>query len=188
MENEEASERAKPTAELDDMEETKPSGKEDNTYAEGPTPSIPALLSSPDGGYGWVVVVCSMLINAHTFGLVAAYGVVLSYYLATDYFPGTTVTTYAFIGGLQLSQAVLTAPLATYLVRVFGTRACLFTGVFFQTLSLVTSSFAKQAYQIVLSEGKIVSTLSTTESDDYCCSQFHALSTLQWSVRGERSL
>jgi hypothetical protein len=114
-----------------------------------------SAMASPDGGYGWVVVTCSMLINAHTFGLVAVYGVILSYYLEANYFPGTTKTTYAFIGGLQLSQAVLTAPLSTYLVRAFGTRACLFTGVFFQALSLVSSSFAKKAWQIVLSEGVV---------------------------------
>ena len=120
-----------------------------------PNFSQESAVASPDGGYGWVVVVCSMLINAHTFGLVAVYGVILSYYLETNYFPGTSKTTYAFIGGLQLSQAVLTAPLSTYLVRAFGTRACLFTGVFFQALSLVTSSFAKKAWQIVLSEGVV---------------------------------
>jgi MFS family permease len=153
MKNGEATERAQPPAESHGVQETKSSPGENNTNTESPTLAQPPAINSQDGGYGWVVVVCSMLINAHTYGLVAAYGVVLSYYLKTDYFPGTTVTTYAFIGGLQLSQAVLTAPLATYLVRVCGTRACLFTGVLFQTLSLVTSSFAKQAYQIVLSEG-----------------------------------
>lgn len=151
-------ERSTPASEpfeLRDM--TSPASNDAETHAnpqiEPPNSPQGSPVASPDGGYGWVVVVCSLLINAHTYGLVAAYGVVLSYYLKTDYFPGTTKITYAFIGGLQLSQAVILAPLATYLVRTFGTRVCLFTGVFFQALSLVTSSFSKEAYQIVLSQG-----------------------------------
>lgn len=102
-----------------------------------------------DGGYGWVCVACSLLINAHTWGIVASYGIFLSFYVAHQTFRGS----YAYIGGLTLCQAVLTAPLATFLVKKFGTRSCLFTGIFFQTLGLVAASFAKEDYQIILSQG-----------------------------------
>lgn len=107
----------------------------------------------PDGGYGWVCVACSMMINAHTWGTVASYGVVLAYYLSHDYFPGTTPTTYAFIGTLYLSQGLLISPVATYLVRRFGTHTCLLTGVVLQTAGLLSASFAKQGYQVVLAQG-----------------------------------
>lgn len=43
--------------------------------------------------------------------------------------------------------------MATFLVRKFGTRSCLFTGIFFQTLGLVAASFATEDYQIILSQG-----------------------------------
>lgn len=102
-----------------------------------------------DGGYGWVCVVCSLLINAHTWGIVASYGVFLSYYVAHNTFESS----YAYVGGLTLCQAVLTAPVATFLVRRFGTRSSLFTGIFFQTLGLISASFAKKDYQIILSQG-----------------------------------
>src|ERR1700760_9512 len=96
------------------LNQSKPQDVEDQTE-QTPTPLR-------DGGYGWVCVGCNLMINAHTWGIVASYGVVLSYYLTHHTFPGTTSTTYAFIGGLFLSQGVLTAPLATYLVRKFGTH------------------------------------------------------------------
>ena len=39
------------------------------------------------------------------------------------------------------------------MVHHFGTRTCLYTGVFFETLSLIGASFAKEKYQIVLAQG-----------------------------------
>ncbi|KAJ5983797.1 hypothetical protein N7481_005896 [Penicillium waksmanii] len=101
----------------------------------------------PDGGYGWVCVACVFWINAHT------YGVFLSYYLSHDVFPNTSALAYAFTGGLSISCALLVAPLATHLIHVLGTRFVLNLGVFFQTLSLIGSSFATQKWHIFLSQG-----------------------------------
>ena len=107
----------------------------------------------PDGGYGWICVVCNFLINGHTWGINSTYGVFLSYYLSHDYFPNTSPLVYAFIGGLSISQAMLIAPFATRVVHTYGTRICLHVGIFFQTLSLIGASFAKKKYQIILSQG-----------------------------------
>ena len=52
-----------------------------------------------------------------------------------------------------MSQAMLVAPLATRIIHLFGTRVCLLTGVFFETLSLIGASFCKQKYQIILAQG-----------------------------------
>jgi len=90
---------------------------------------------------------------AHTWGINSTYGVFLSNYLNNDYFPDTSALTYAFIGGLSISQAVLIAPFATQIIHLYGTKVCLHLGVFFQTLSLVGASFARQKYQIVLAQG-----------------------------------
>jgi MFS family permease len=73
--------------------------------------------------------------------------------LNNDYFPDTSALTYAFIGGLSISQAMLVAPLATRLIHLYGTKVCLNLGVFFETLSLVGASFATKKYQIILSQG-----------------------------------
>ncbi|PWY80629.1 MFS general substrate transporter [Aspergillus heteromorphus CBS 117.55] len=89
----------------------------------------------PDGGYGW------------------SYGVFLSYYLSSNVFPNTSALSYAFTGGLSISCALLVAPLATHLIHLCGTRTVLNLGVFFETLSLIGSSFATQRWHIFLSQG-----------------------------------
>ena len=107
----------------------------------------------PDGGYGWVCVACNFLINAHTWGINSSYGVFLAHYLANNTFPDTSSLEYAFVGGLSISMAMLIAPVATKTIHLCGTRTCLFIGVFLQTLSLIGSSFAKQIWQLFLSQG-----------------------------------
>ncbi|KAL2810455.1 major facilitator superfamily domain-containing protein [Aspergillus granulosus] len=107
----------------------------------------------PDGGYGWVCVASVFWINAHTWGINSSYGVFLAHYLTNDVFPNTSPLMYAFTGGLSISCALLIAPLATYLIHLFGTRAVLNLGVFFETLSLIGSSFVTQRWQIFLSQG-----------------------------------
>lgn len=90
---------------------------------------------------------------AHTWGVNSSYGVFLAYYLNNNYFPNTSALTYAFIGGLSISQAMMIAPLATHVIHLYGTRVCLHLGVFFETLSLIGASFATQKYQLILSQG-----------------------------------
>jgi MFS family permease len=121
---------------------------------ETPNTTTPAKDDvPPDGGYGWVCVACNFMINGHTWGINSTYGVFLSYYLSHTYFPDTSALAYAFIGGLSMSIALLIAPLATRSIHYFGTHTTLYIGVFFQTLSLISSSFATQKWQIILSQG-----------------------------------
>lgn len=68
-------------------------------------------------------------------------------------FPNTSSLAYAFVGGLSISCCLLVAPLATYLIQLYGTRFVLNLGVFFETLSLIGSSFASQKWHIFLSQG-----------------------------------
>jgi MFS family permease len=107
----------------------------------------------PNGGYGWVIVACIATINAHTWGLNSSYGVFLAYYLANNVFPGATRLEYAFVGGLSISQALMVSPVATMTTRVFGTRTTLLIGVFLETISLIGASFAKEIWQLFLSQG-----------------------------------
>lgn len=82
-----------------------------------------------------------------------SYGVFLSYYLSHNVFPNTSTLAYAFTGGLSISCALLIAPLATYLIGLFGTRFVLNLGVFFETLSMIGASFAYEKWHIFLSQG-----------------------------------
>ncbi|PLB53697.1 MFS general substrate transporter, partial [Aspergillus steynii IBT 23096] len=116
----------------------------------------PEPISPPEfreGGYGWVCVACTFLMNAHTWGINAAYGVFLAYYLSTDIFPGTSALEYAFVGGLSISCAMFIAPLATYLDQRISTRFVLNLGAILEALSLITTSFVKTDWQLFLSQG-----------------------------------
>ncbi|CAD0114892.1 unnamed protein product [Aureobasidium uvarum] len=108
---------------------------------------------APNGGYGWVCVACVAIINAHTWGLNSSYGVFLAYYLANDVFPGATYLEFAFVGSLSIACALLVSPVATIFTRKFGTKTTLFTGVAFETASLIGASFASQIWQLFLSQG-----------------------------------
>lgn len=112
-----------------------------------------AAEEPPNGGYGWVCVICVFLINAHTWGLNSSYGVFLAHYLDTDAYPGATRLDFAFVGGLSISMAMAIAPVATLTTRKFGTRVTLFLGIFFETFALIGASFASQIWQLFLSQG-----------------------------------
>ncbi|KAG9691366.1 putative monocarboxylate transporter, partial [Aureobasidium melanogenum] len=135
-------------------EKESPPGVVVNTE-QPPSDVVPAAEPppAPNGGYGWVCVVCVALINGHTWGLNSSYGVFLSYYLANNVFPGATYLEFAFVGSLSIACALLVSPVATIFTRKFGTRTTLFTGVAFETASLIGASFAKQIWQLFLSQG-----------------------------------
>ncbi|KAL9127288.1 MAG: hypothetical protein Q9217_003803 [Psora testacea] len=107
----------------------------------------------PDGGYGWVCVACTAMINAHTWGINSSYGIFLAYYLANNYYSGASSLEFAFIGGLSISQALLISPLVTYITRVYGTRYTLLAGVGLETIALVGASFTHEIWQLFLSQG-----------------------------------
>jgi MFS family permease len=123
----------------------------DPEQAPQPAPKLEDV--APDGGYGWVVVACLFLINAHTWGINSSYGVFLAHYLALNTYPGATPLEYAFIGGLSIAMCLSVSPVATISTREFGTRVTLFIGVFLQTVALLGASWSKEIWQLFLSQG-----------------------------------
>ncbi|KAH7312498.1 putative MFS transporter [Stachybotrys elegans] len=107
----------------------------------------------PNGGYGWVCTICVALINAHTWGINASYGVFLAHYLSTDTYPGATYLQYAFVGGLSISCALLVSPIATLSTRHFGTHVTLSIGTALQAAGMIGASFATTIWHLFLSQG-----------------------------------
>ncbi|KAG9586619.1 putative monocarboxylate transporter, partial [Aureobasidium melanogenum] len=66
---------------------------------------------------------------------------------------GATYLEFAFVGSLSIACALLVSPVATIVTRKFGTKTTLFTGVAFETASLIGASFANQIWQLFLSQG-----------------------------------
>ncbi|KAJ5129933.1 uncharacterized protein N7515_005972 [Penicillium bovifimosum] len=107
----------------------------------------------PEGGYGWVCVVSVFLINAHTWGINGAFGVILSFYISENEFPGTSFLVYAAVSGLSISCALLIAPIVTYLTPVLPNRTLIILGAFLVSASLIGASFTTQSWQLWLSQG-----------------------------------
>ena len=98
-------------------------------------------------------MVCVFLINAHTWGVNAAWGVFLAYYLSASTFSNASHLEYALIGGLSISQALMVTPFVAISNEKFGTRITLLIGTLLVAASMLTSSFATQVWQLFLSQG-----------------------------------
>lgn len=96
---------------------------------------------------------CVFLINAHTWGVNAAWGVFLAYYLSASTFANASHLEYALIGGLSISQALMVTPFVAISNERFGTRSTLIIGTVLVAASMLTSSFATQVWQLFLSQG-----------------------------------
>jgi MFS family permease len=82
-----------------------------------------------------------------------SYSVYLAYYLSHNKFPGGTPLDFAFIGGFNFAFALLVAPLATLLTRLYGVRGPMFVGVVLLPSGFIGASFATKIWHLYLSQG-----------------------------------
>ncbi|KAI1608788.1 major facilitator superfamily domain-containing protein [Exophiala viscosa] len=66
---------------------------------------------------------------------------------------GTREITYAFIGGVSISQITFVAPLVTYFSGRYGTRPTLAVGIVLETAGLIGASFATKVWHLFLAQG-----------------------------------
>lgn len=136
---------------------TSPADSEDSQAREGTVLTrANDDITPPDGGYGWVVVFAIANLNGFTWGIAASYGVYLSHYLDSNYFPGATPLDYAFIGGIEFGAALLIAPACTVLVREVGRSIVMTAGVLMFAGGFIAASFAKEIWQLYLSQGVLI--------------------------------
>ncbi|KAH6654198.1 MFS transporter, MCP family, solute carrier family 16, member 6 [Truncatella angustata] len=110
----------------------------------------------PDGGYGWVCVLAQFLINGFTWGVAASYSVYLAYFLSHDLFTEAKPIDYAFIGGFNFAFALLVAPLATLLMRLYDVQAPMLLGVISLPAGFIAASFSTRVWHLYLSLGVCV--------------------------------
>lgn len=87
---------------------------------------------------------------------IQSYGVYLSHYLSSNYFPTATPLDYAFIGGLEFGCALLFSPLWTILVRELGRKIVMTFGCLAMSGGFIAASFAHQIWHLYLSQGVLV--------------------------------
>ncbi|OAL36349.1 hypothetical protein AYO20_04245 [Fonsecaea nubica] len=118
-----------------------------------PQDAVPIEDVPPNGGYGWVCTACVFLINAHTWGLNSAWGIFLAHYLSNPAFQDASHLEYALIGGLSISQSLLSAPVVNISTRRLGIKATLLIGTVFLFVALLGASYATEIWHLFLTQG-----------------------------------
>lgn len=113
-------------------------------------------IPPPDKGFAWVIALISMFSVFSTWGSNAGYGVFLDYYMSHGTFAGASMYDYALIGGIVVFLAQGMSPFTTLMVRVFGIRIVILTGIILQTAGYILASFATKLWQLYLTQGLIV--------------------------------
>lgn len=97
-----------------------------------------AEARAPDGGWGWVIVFVSFMINLIADGVTFSFGVIYLEFI--NYF-GESKSKTAWIGSLFLAIPLLSGPIASYLTDRYGCRKVSIAGGILAALGFVISAF-----------------------------------------------
>lgn len=104
----------------------------------------------PDGGWGWVVVAASFMINLIADGITFSFGVIYVEFL--NYFGGGKSQT-AWIGSLFMAMPLLSGPVASFLTDRYGCRRVTVAGSILATAGFVVSSYANSMGVLIFTFG-----------------------------------
>lgn len=141
--------------------------KSDSSIAKDPC-STPSSLSSssssssssesiivsearpPDGGWGWVVVIASFIVNLIADGITFSFGIIFVEFL--NYF-GQNRGTTAWIGGLFMAMPLLSGPIASFLTDRYGCRKVTICGAIMASVGFIISSRANSMTVLCITFG-----------------------------------
>lgn len=106
----------------------------------------------PDGGYGWVIVLCQFFSQLATWGMLTVYGVYISWFKQHNTYPGASVE-YAWIAGAGASSAFFISPLTSYLCKRLPLRVNLAIAQTLIALGFVLAGFSGKIWQLALTQG-----------------------------------
>ncbi|KAJ1913561.1 hypothetical protein H4219_005164 [Mycoemilia scoparia] len=107
----------------------------------------------PDGGYGWVVVICCFLLEAFTEGPMAAFGVYQEHYVNDKFKGEVSNSTISFIGTLAPATMSICGLFGGKLCERFGFKLVPFVGVIIISLGYLLASFSNQTWQLFITQG-----------------------------------
>ncbi|KAJ2163026.1 hypothetical protein GGF46_000212 [Coemansia sp. RSA 552] len=107
----------------------------------------------PDGGYGWVVVVCCFLLEFFAEGPMSAFGVFQDYYVNEQFKGRTSNATISLIGVLSSSCMAILGVVSGKLCERFGYKTVPICGVVILSLGYLLASFATEPWHLLLTQG-----------------------------------
>ncbi|KAJ8728434.1 hypothetical protein PYW08_016819 [Mythimna loreyi] len=147
----------------------KQNGRPLHVQFDAQSPAAPASLSSssgssssddedvsiaearpPDGGWGWVVVFASFMVNLIADGITFSFGVFYPHFL--EYF-GESKGKTAWIAGIFMAMPLLSGPIASFLTDRYGCRRMTIFGSILAAIGFVISAFVDNMETLFLTFG-----------------------------------
>jgi Major Facilitator Superfamily len=107
---------------------------------------------APDGGWGWVVVFASFMINMIADGITFSFGIYNVEFL--KYF-GDSKGKTAWIGSIFMASPLLSGPIASYLTDRYGCRKVTIVGSIMASIGFLLSSMANSMEMLFITFGVI---------------------------------
>lgn len=104
----------------------------------------------PDGGWGWVIVFASFMVNLIADGITFSFGVFYPHFL--DYF-GESKGKTAWIAGIFMAMPLLSGPIASFLTDRYGCRRVTIFGSLLAAFGFVVSAFVDNIETLFLTFG-----------------------------------
>lgn len=104
----------------------------------------------PDGGWGWVVVFASFMVNLIADGITFSFGVFFPHFL--EYF-GESKGKTAWIAGIFMAMPLLSGPIASFLTDRYGCRRMTILGSFLAAGGFVISAYVDNMETLFLTFG-----------------------------------
>ncbi|KAG8816017.1 hypothetical protein FRC17_000499 [Serendipita sp. 399] len=107
----------------------------------------------PDGGYGWIIVICQFFSQVATWGMMTVYGVLISWFTQKKTFGDTPPIMFAWVAGIGVSTAFWVSPLTSYMSKLFSLRVNLFISQVVLSLGFVLAGFSTKIWELALTQG-----------------------------------
>ncbi|XP_060597365.1 monocarboxylate transporter 12-like [Ruditapes philippinarum] len=125
-------------------------GKKGGDFLESEKNENVISTVSPDGGWGWIIVLGSFFVHLITDGLLYSFGILYIEFL--NQYEGSKGET-AWIGSLATGLQLVMGPIASVLTNKFGCRATTIIGAIVTSVGFILSAFSPSRYFLYFSFG-----------------------------------
>lgn len=111
------------------------------------------IVNYPEGGFGWLVVLASFVVNFWAFAPNITFGVYQAYFLQASTFPGALPTDISWVGSIGTAAMFIPGPFVAPMTRLLGLKAVVAIGIILASLGLILASFFTQLWHLYLTQG-----------------------------------